>query len=72
MFLAPRVNARGAASGAEVFFLALGGGTFRGADMAVSARGGTPLHTCFGGGGRRTISRRTRTLVGEKTPGGSC
>ena len=42
---------------------ARGGAHFRGLAAAVSRPGGTPLHTCFGGGGRLLIRQLTRTVV---------
>ena len=48
---APKKNARG-------------GRTLWGLDTAVSQGWGAPLHTCFGGGGRKSISWFTRKLKG--------
>ena len=42
-----------------------GGAHFWGLDTAISrGGGGAPLHTCFGGGGRKSIMLRTCTSCG--------
>ena len=73
VFLAPRVNARSAASGAEVFFVRRGGsvshfeGCGHGCFGQSWARGGIPLRSCFGGGGGRLLLVGARRLAIRQT-----